>query len=261
MDGCVGQQHIDRDVNVNGRRGSLIPRSSQNLETAGPSDQIGARQSFSSNEIREDSVAINNQNRRYSYPSNADSGPSTSQERMPHNLDSSNKRHEISKNSNHNYGKSFADLPINDGSMAAFRDMTTGNLGKQRERQLEVLRRMEERIRHMSKNNSQPRREITSPPVTSTIKLLPPKMAMFVMDISSVLTEHFVSWLPLKSVPEGSPEDTILYTLVVGNGELIMFGGIQKDATSVTQQTQSSLNIANTVSNSLHFITAPFDII
>lgn len=89
-------------------------------------------------------------------------------------------------------------------------------------------------------------------------------MTMFVLDISHVLTDDCnVEWLPIKpcSAWNGEPEEKILYTLIAGKGELTMFGGIQKDATSITSQAQLSSNVTNTVSNSLHFITAPRGII
>lgn len=82
-------------------------------------------------------------------------------------------------------------------------------------------------------------------------------LGVYVLDISQVLNENPVAnWLPPKNIKNG-PEETILYTLVEGKSELIMFGGIQKDANSLG----SSMNLSSQISNSLHFITAPSYII
>jgi hypothetical protein len=139
---------------------------------------------------------------------------------------------------------------------------------------------MEERIRSLSRTGSGGSSNVHTsnlPIAASAINInMPPSpspsksqmtknaMTMFVLDISHVLTEDcYVEWLPLKpcSGLNGEPEEKILYTLTAGKGELIMFGGIQKDATSITSQAQLSSNVTNTVSNSLHFITAPRGII
>ncbi|XP_017767920.1 PREDICTED: F-box only protein 42 [Nicrophorus vespilloides] len=81
-------------------------------------------------------------------------------------------------------------------------------------------------------------------------------LGLYVLDITHALDEKpYVTWLPPTDGGlncEG-PEETVLYTLLQGNSELIMFGGIQKDASSVACTT----NLSNQVSNSLHFLTAP----
>lgn len=78
-------------------------------------------------------------------------------------------------------------------------------------------------------------------------------LGMYVLDISQVLSDDPVArWLSPKNVKNG-PEETILYSLVEGKSELIMFGGIQKDANSVGWP----MNMSSQISNSLHFITAP----
>jgi F-box protein 42 len=181
---------------------------------------------------------------------------------------------------------SFND-PENSGpsslGMAAFRDPSPAlkpYVSKNRQRQLESLRRMEERIRSLSRTASGGSSNIptnnlptaasanninmSQSPSPSKSQTTKNAMTMFVMDISHVLTDDcYVEWLPVKpcSAVNGEPEEKILYTLIAGKGELIMFGGIQKDATSITSQAQISSNVTNTVSNSLHFITAPRGII
>lgn len=78
-------------------------------------------------------------------------------------------------------------------------------------------------------------------------------LGMYVLDISQVLNDEPIArWLPPRKVKNG-PEETIHYSLVEGKSELIMFGGIQKDANSVGWP----LNMITQISNSLHFITAP----
>ncbi|KAG5900702.1 hypothetical protein JTB14_038220 [Gonioctena quinquepunctata] len=57
-------------------------------------------------------------------------------------------------------------------------------------------------------------------------------LGIYVLDISQVLKgANVATWLPPKNLKNG-PEETILYTLVEGKSELIMFGGIQKEANS-----------------------------
>lgn len=78
-------------------------------------------------------------------------------------------------------------------------------------------------------------------------------LGVYVLDISRVLENPPVAtWQPPKNLKNG-PEETILYTLVKGKSELVMFGGIQKDANSIG----FSKNLSSQISNSLHFITAP----
>uniref|UniRef100_A0A0A9YZ53 F-box only protein 42 n=1 Tax=Lygus hesperus TaxID=30085 RepID=A0A0A9YZ53_LYGHE len=131
-------------------------------------------------------------------------------------------------------------------NMIAFKD-NRPTVHRNREKQLDAIKRMEERLRSLIK----PQEKIKK-------KAKPPKMAMFVLDISRLLDEKpEVSWLPIKSVAMGSPEPTILYTLVRGKGELIMFGGIKKDANALANQSpQVPSDTSDTVSDTLHFITA-----
>ncbi|XP_050302443.1 F-box only protein 42-like [Anthonomus grandis grandis] len=77
-------------------------------------------------------------------------------------------------------------------------------------------------------------------------------LGMYVLDISKVLDRKnpVATWLPPKNVKNG-PEESILYTLVEGKGELVMFGGILKDANSL-----APCNLSSQISNSLHFVSA-----
>ena len=57
------------------------------------------------------------------------------------------------------------------------------------------------------------------------------RLSTFVLDISEAISRNVVTWLPVvKAGAAGlavAPEETILYSLVRGRGELVMFGGIQ----------------------------------
>ncbi|XP_054282395.1 F-box only protein 42-like [Macrosteles quadrilineatus] len=199
---------VDRDVNVNGRRGVLPrPRAPVEPSTSGSKDQ----------------------------------------EEAPADPKCHKPEIKVGKSPFRNIN-----LPTNN-NMAAFR-ASPGGAGKHRERQLEALHRMEERLRSLSRNNQ------VKEKLPEAVRQCPPKMAMFVMDITNVLTDNAVTWLPIKSVATGAPEHTILYSLVPGQGEIIMFGGIQKDVSQFNVE-ESSLNVINTVTNTLHFITAPQTVI
>lgn len=254
---------IDRDRNVNGRRGSLTIRSqaiAYNASSSSSEDsesEASPRSSIIVHSSAPDSVNLSFQFAQ----------PSTSSDSSPNSY-SSNSYSDSSSYSNQSGGASnrLGGTPFKNTQHPSIRP----NAMKNRQKQLESLRRMEERIRSLARNppgrqddfravvdRSQPMQN-TNPRLVLSVKNA---MAMYVLDISAVLTHGIVSWLPLKSsiFTEG-PEETILYTLVAGKGELIMFGGIQKDATSISSLHTTS-NITNTVSNSLHFISAPKGVI
>lgn len=162
---------------------------------------------------------------------------------------------------------------------------------RNRERQLASLRKMEERIKNLRRNNEnqQPPVQQQQPPVVpppvevrqqmdceDDILNEQPKpkkqrkhvLGMYVMDISQALASEnaYAAWLPWKSTESeiapktDGPEETILYTLVPGKGELVMFGGIQKDGyvlNCFNCLSNCISNVSSQVSNSLHFITAP----
>lgn len=82
-------------------------------------------------------------------------------------------------------------------------------------------------------------------------------IALFVCDIENVLTptdtgEPTLDWMEYKNygIVPGAPERLIHSSLVAGNGELILFGGLRKES-----QTNTSPTIQ--VSNSIHFLTFP----
>ncbi|XP_067002520.1 F-box only protein 42 isoform X2 [Anabrus simplex] len=280
-DGAVEARPIDRDQNVNGRRGSLQRNSSARITS------VASTSSSSGEESEPECVAA---------------GPSTSNQSPDLSPTVPAAQPNIQRASTP--PKSYINPTFNDPDgpepstssgigMAAFRDpspVVRPGANRNRQRQLESLKRMEERIRSLSRdgrnnngnndssNSSPPRQEPanaaaspTSSPSTPRRISSPTKtnisrngMTMFVLDISNVLFEDsYVEWLPLRSerIGSGGPEEMILYTLVAGKGELVMFGGIQKDATSITTQAQLNCNMTNTVSNSLYFIAAPRGVI
>nr|CAD7196075.1 unnamed protein product [Timema douglasi] len=123
-------------------------------------------------------------------------------------------------------------VPVNQQipNMAAFNQVSgvAEARSRNRQRQLGVLHQFEERIRRLS-----------TPPA---IPPRAPTMSMFVLDLSMARAGH-VAWLQSRKLPWGDPKETILYSLVTGRGELIMFGGFQY--------------MASTVSNTVHFISTP----
>lgn len=84
-------------------------------------------------------------------------------------------------------------------------------------------------------------------------------MAMHVCDLSRVLTTGdddppVMTWLdPPGNLGcfDGAPEKVIMYSLVAGKGELIMFGGLVKETNS------QEVDDLSKVSNGLHFLTVP----
>jgi len=267
----VETRPADRDLNVNGHRGILSPRSS----SAGSAQQAGTSASSSSGEESDGEVP----------------GPSCSRPSPEHrpSLNDQGRINHINCPPKALVSSSFSETENAGPSglgMAAFRDRSPAlkpNASRNRQRQLESLRRMEERIRSLSRSGNSniatsnlPLTSRSNPTVSASNVNMSPSpspsksqmtknaMTMFVLDISHVLTDEcYVEWLPLKpqNILNGEPEEKILYTLIAGKGELIMFGGIKKDATLITSQAQLSSSVTNTVSNSLHFITAPRGII
>lgn len=83
-------------------------------------------------------------------------------------------------------------------------------------------------------------------------------MSLCLLDIKDALTKNKVRWLPPNDSIEndrGSPEEAVLYSIVHGRGELIVFGGVQKFI--ATQSTTNSPGGPNIVSNAVYFIQAP----
>ncbi|CAH1774099.1 unnamed protein product [Owenia fusiformis] len=78
-------------------------------------------------------------------------------------------------------------------------------------------------------------------------------MHLYVLDISTVLTEGCVTWQPIREdVDSDAPEETIFYSIVEGRGELIVFGGIQTDLNTMSNRGYSSE--PQIVTNHVYFI-------
>jgi len=82
-------------------------------------------------------------------------------------------------------------------------------------------------------------------------------MQLFVLDLSQVIDRNVVKWIHKSNFISDGPEEVILYSLVAGRAEIIMFGGLQKDKNMKQNQTEGGVNdIPDIVSNHLHIITA-----
>ncbi|GBM79450.1 hypothetical protein AVEN_96309-1 [Araneus ventricosus] len=117
---------------------------------------------------------------------------------------------------------------------------------RNRQRQLEGLDRMEQRLRDLRAGT------VSYPTLHKFSRTMKRPMCLYVLDISTVF-DGFVTWRAVKNQSPSAPEEIILYSLVLGKGEVIMFGGIQKDLNSSEQEGET---VPEIVSNSLHFMTA-----
>ncbi|XP_016968043.1 F-box only protein 42 [Drosophila biarmipes] len=124
-----------------------------------------------------------------------------------------------------------------------------------------------ERIRRMEEKMNAIRNSRRSAPAAAQVEPQPlrapsPKrlrcnvQSLFVCDISSILdsSEPALDWMEYKNfgVLKGAPDRLILSSLIAGNGELILFGGVHKETLT---------DITHHVSNSIHFLSVPRDII
>lgn len=119
------------------------------------------------------------------------------------------------------------------------------------ERRLEGLRRMEQKIREM-------RRVADVEDLPSPKRVKRNCIGLYVCDLAQVLAAETptLNWLEYKNdgVVHGAPEHLIMTSMVAGNGELIMFGGLRKE--SLANDTTPTW-----VSNALHFLTFPRGVI
>ncbi|XP_036334206.1 uncharacterized protein LOC118744894 [Rhagoletis pomonella] len=121
----------------------------------------------------------------------------------------------------------------------------------------ERIRRMEEKMNAL--RNSRRSAMIGEP---KAIKEPSPKrikrnvLSLFVCDLSAAMDKEdpHLQWVEYKNygVIPGAPERLILSTMVAGHGELILFGGVHKETLG---------EITHQVSNSVHFLSAPREII
>ncbi|XP_041973103.1 F-box only protein 42 [Aricia agestis] len=235
------QKPLDRDHNINGRRG-VLPRQRQvgNEPVPGPSNELNENQEprFAS-----DSSHLNG------------AGPSSDSKRSSFDLKKENAlRHTKNKNKGMKIVRQLQEA--NKYRMAAFACETPGNNTPPEndlinQRQIAHLENLENQPE--AADNPQQR-----PPAVKKIKRN--TLAVHVLDISTVVdgnSMNYVSWLcPRLGEMSGAPEELVMYSLVKGNGELIMFGGVHNDI-SILNYSEPQ----NVYSNSLHFITPPRDII
>ncbi|XP_037807941.1 uncharacterized protein LOC119601217 [Lucilia sericata] len=120
----------------------------------------------------------------------------------------------------------------------------------------ERIRRMEEKMNALrnSRRNAMAEQKSIKEPSPKRIKRN--VLSLFVCDLSHALSEldPYLEWLEYKNygVIPGAPERLILSTMVPGHGELILFGGVHKETLS---------EITHQVSNTIHFLSAPRDIV
>lgn len=140
-----------------------------------------------------------------------------------------------------------------------------------RQRQLEALKKVEERIKSLdssgtSSNRSAFKGESVKPDHSAAANnaCTCHRLSPYVLDISQAISEQVVTWLePPRGTERSSlwlrdaPEETILYSLVRGRAELILFGGIQKDVSSMTSGRSTQQSASDTVSNSVYFLVPP----
>ena len=127
---------------------------------------------------------------------------------------------------------------------------------RNRQRQLEGLDRMEQRIRQLKTNTFSPL-AVRSSTVKSDVEAPQNPMQLFVLDLSQVIDRNVVTWIHKSNFISDGPEEVILYSLVAGRAEIIMFGGLQKDKNMKQNQTEGGVNdIPDIVSNHLHIIAA-----
>ena len=110
-----------------------------------------------------------------------------------------------------------------------------------RQKQLEALQRQEEMLRSRSRALTAARKQSFS---SSTVgehqaEVVPElvqaknKMDVHVLDISRVVTEGVAECFPLSELqPPAAPTETICCSLLEGRGELILFGGVNRESNS-----------------------------
>lgn len=153
------------------------------------------------------------------------------------------------------------------------------NAMKNRQRQLEALLKYEKKFRNSENSGSpSPPNDINQPstsgagfgqPSANMASIWPNKpekpvnrsslMVLHVLDISNVLERKTVSWQKLNfDHLLDAPEETIFYSLVEGRGELLMFGGIERDIHSLKSDYGFKAHIVN---NSLHVLSPIQDLL
>lgn len=179
------------------------------------------------------------------------------QNRLQRNLHLRSRRHDSDML---NMPKRFNESPVPSHdriAMAAFNDSGQDQSPSTSERRLQSLRRMEEKIQAKRQVNAVPEPVDDQPAPQKRIKRN--CIGLFVCDISNIfLAENpFIEWIEHRNFGHitNAPERLILSSLVAGNGELIMFGGLRKESLSKSSDTVMQ------VSNAMHCLQVPKEII
>ncbi|WAR14202.1 FBX42-like protein [Mya arenaria] len=137
------------------------------------------------------------------------------------------------------------------------------NAMKNRQKQLEALLKYEKKFRHSENSGPSANLNEQKPSMSQTpssnqnkpTKSVNPAslMVLHVLDISKVLETKTVQWQKLNfDHLAGSSPETLFYSLVEGRGEILMFGGIEKDIHSL----QRGFGIkSHTVRSSLYVLS------
>lgn len=133
------------------------------------------------------------------------------------------------------------------------------NAMNNRPKQLEALKKMEEKLREsmvqQAKHRQHEHNRTNEPSMSHLSRHREPRsqMQLHVLDISNVVSHCEVTWRPvIETFSTEAPDETTLYSLVEGRGELIMFGGIQRDVQSM----QRGMDLkAHLVSNILYILS------
>ncbi|XP_055596360.1 F-box only protein 42-like [Uranotaenia lowii] len=132
-----------------------------------------------------------------------------------------------------------------------------------RERQLEGLRKMEEKFSAMRREKEQREQQeaAAAAAAKSAAEAVTPKrikrngLAIYVCDLSGLISDGIIQeppvieWLDTRNngLIDGAPDHFTFSTMVSGNGELIVFGGFNKN----------SKDECASVTNSVHFLAVP----
>ena len=136
------------------------------------------------------------------------------------------------------------------------------NAMKNRQKQLEALRRHEERIRNKLNNPPPIGGGLFQNPLGGAMKRSderPPQspqklMFLHALDISRAISDEEVRWHAVGADFSGvPPEEKIFYSLIHARGELVMFGGIKTDVNTMQRGVHPTGQLA---SNTTHFIKA-----
>ncbi|ELU08387.1 hypothetical protein CAPTEDRAFT_181873 [Capitella teleta] len=127
------------------------------------------------------------------------------------------------------------------------------NAMRNRQKQLETLKYYESKLKQ-TMNNKEKAAAANEEDLCSCIQPHARQNPMYVhvLDVSRVVRDRKATWLQTHDqIDSCTPEETIFHSLVQGRGELIMFGGVQMDLSSMQKGLHST---PKQVSNIVHFI-------